>query len=80
MPMGGMLGMKPPLTAGKVTFDDGTPSTVQQQAKDVTTFLAWAAEPKQIERKRIGLWVMAYLIGMALLAYASYRRVWKDVH
>ncbi len=74
------LGMKPPLADNKVSFDDGTPSTIRQQAKDVTTFLAWASEPKQTERKRLGLWVMAYLIGMALLAYGSYRRVWKNVH
>ncbi|MEI7931537.1 MAG: cytochrome c1, partial [Alphaproteobacteria bacterium] len=77
LPQGGLMGMKPPLAPDKVTFDDGTKSTIEQQAKDVTTFLAWASEPKQTERKRLGMWVLAYLIGMALLAYASYRRVWK---
>ena len=75
---GHQIAMKPPLTLDKVTFDDGTKSTVAQQAKDVTTFLAWASEPKQIERKRVGMWVMIYLIGLAALAYASYRRVWKN--
>lgn len=77
---GNLIGMKAPLSPNKVTFDDGTPSTIEQQAKDVTTFLAWASEPKQTERKRIGIWVMTYLVLMALLAYASYRRVWKNVH
>ena len=78
MPPGGLIGMKKPLEAGKVTFDDGTPSTIDQEAKDVVTFLAWASEPKQIERKRLGMWVMLYLIFMAGLAYASYRTVWKN--
>ena len=31
--------MPPPLAPGKVTFDDGKPSTVDQQAKDVAAFL-----------------------------------------
>jgi ubiquinol-cytochrome c reductase cytochrome c1 subunit len=79
MPPGGLMGMKPPLADNKVEFLDGTKSTVAQQAKDVTTFLAWAAEPKQVERKRLGIWVMTYLVMMALLAYGSYRRVWKHV-
>ena len=54
-PPGGFIAMPPPLTPGQVTFDDGTPSTVDQQAKDVAAFLTWAAEPKMEERKQIGL-------------------------
>jgi hypothetical protein len=32
-----------------VTYDDGTPATVDQMARDVSAFLAWAAEPKMEE-------------------------------
>ena len=78
MPEGGFIAMKPPLTANKVTYADGTVASVNQMAKDVVTFLAWASEPKQTERKRYGMWVLAFLIGMTLLAYGSYRRVWKN--
>ena len=28
-----------------VEYDDGTPATVSQMAKDVCVFLRWAAEP-----------------------------------
>jgi ubiquinol-cytochrome c reductase cytochrome c1 subunit len=79
VPPGGFLAMPPQLADGKVTFDDGTPSTVDQQAKDVTAFLAWASEPKQIERKQFGLGAMIYLLIFTVLLYFSYRRVWRNV-
>ena len=62
-----------------VTFDDGTPSTIDQQAKDVAAFLAWAAEPKMEERKAFGFGAMIYLVIFAGLLYASYRRIWRNV-
>jgi len=79
VPKGGFLAMPPQLADGKVTFDDGTKSTIDQQAKDVTAFLAWASEPKQVERKAFGLGAMIYLLIFTVLLYFSYRRVWKNV-
>jgi ubiquinol-cytochrome c reductase cytochrome c1 subunit len=70
--------MPPPLAPGKVTFDDGSPSTVDQQAKDVSAFLMWAAEPKMEDRKQMGFAVLIYLVLFAGLLYASYRRVWRN--
>jgi ubiquinol-cytochrome c reductase cytochrome c1 subunit len=46
VPAGGFIAMAPPLVADKVSFDDGTKSTLEQQASDVVAFLDWAAEPK----------------------------------
>jgi len=79
VPKGGVLAMPPPLAPGKVTFDDGSPSTVDQQAKDVAAFLAWAAEPKMEERKAFGFGAMIYLLILTGLLYASYRRIWRNV-
>lgn len=79
VPPGGMIAMAPPLAAGKVTFDDGTPSTVANQARDVAAFIAWASEPKMQERKAFGLAAMAYLIIFTGLLYWSYRRIWRNV-
>ena len=79
VPIGGAIGMPPPLANGKVTFDDGTPSTVPQQAKDVAAFLAWAAEPKMEERKQFGFGAMIYLMIFSGLLYASYRKIWRNV-
>jgi len=78
IPPGGFIAMPPPLAPGKVTFDDGKPSTIDQQAKDVSAFLMWAAEPKLEERKRMGFAVMIYLLLFTSLLYASYRRVWRN--
>ena len=78
-PVGGMIAMAAPLAPEKVTFDDGTKSTVDQQARDVSAFLAWASEPKMEERKAFGVGAMVYLLILAGLLYVSYRRIWRNV-
>jgi ubiquinol-cytochrome c reductase cytochrome c1 subunit len=78
-PVGGLIAMTPPLAPDKVTFDDGTKSTVDQQARDVAAFLAWASEPKMEERKAFGVGAMAYLLILAGLLYVSYKRIWRNV-
>ena len=79
VPKGGFISMPPPLAPNKVTFDDGTPSTVPNEARDVAAFLTWAAEPKMEERKQFGLGAMIYLAIFTGLLYASYRRIWRNV-
>ena len=79
VPEGGFIAMPPPLAAGKVTFDDGTPSTIDQEAKDVAAFLYWAAEPKMEERKQFGLGAMIYLLIFSVLMWFSYKKIWKNV-
>jgi ubiquinol-cytochrome c reductase cytochrome c1 subunit len=72
--------MAPPLrTDGLVSFDDDTPSTREQMSRDVSTFLAWAGDPKMQNRKQMGIAVIAYLLILAGLAYASYRHIWRNV-
>lgn len=48
----------------------GTPATTSQMAKDVVTFLHWAAEPEHDERKKIGL--KAVILFSALTAISLY--------
>jgi ubiquinol-cytochrome c reductase cytochrome c1 subunit len=78
-PVGGFIAMPPPLTADKVTFDDGTKASLKQEAYDVAAFLQWASDPKMEERKRMGLSVMIFLLILTGLLYASYRGVWRDI-
>ncbi len=73
------LAMPPPLTsAGQVTFDDGTKSTVAQMSKDVSAFLIWTAEPKLPARKQTGWAVIVFLLIATTLGYFAYRNVWID--
>jgi len=76
---GNQIGMPQPLSDGMVDYTDGTPNTLDQQAKDVTAFLAWAAEPTLADRKKMGLWVLAYLIILAGLLYGSKKLIWRNV-
>ncbi len=77
---GHKIAMPAPLSDGVVTYADGTPSTVQNYSKDVASFLSWAAEPTMVERKKLGLRVMLFLIVFAVLMYFTKKRVWADVH
>ena len=77
---GQQIAMPPPLHDNLITYTDGTKATVDQMAHDVVTFLAWAAEPKMEERKRIGFGVMIYLIVLSGLLYLAYQRIWHSKH
>ena len=77
---GHQIAMPPPLQDGRVTYADGTPATVEQMSRDVTTFLTWAANPEMVQRKQIGWRAVLYLLLMTGLTYAVKRKVWSNVH
>jgi ubiquinol-cytochrome c reductase cytochrome c1 subunit len=76
---GGAFKMAQPLYDGMITYEDGSPETIEQYASDVVQYLQWASEPKLNERKGMGTYVMAYLFIFAGVTYASYRQVWRNV-
>lgn len=77
---GQQIAMPPPLNEGQFTYADGTPSTVAQNATDIVTFLAWAADPEMAQRKRLGFPVVLYFLAMAGVTYALKRKIWANVH
>jgi len=77
---GGKLMMPPPLSDGQVTYADGTPATVDQMARDVVTFLQWAAEPEMEARKQMGIKVMIYLAIFTAFMYVAKRNIWRRIH
>lgn len=77
---GNVISMAPPLTDGQVSYSDGSPQTVSQYTRDVTQFLAWAAEPELETRKRTGVKVLIFLAVMAGVFYAAKRKIWGDLH
>lgn len=76
---GGQIAMPPPLFEDSVEYADGTPATVENMAADVTTFLAWAAEPTLEARKHLGFKVMAFLLILAVMMFFVNRRVWNKL-
>jgi len=73
------IAMPPPLSDGQIVYDDGTAGTVDQYARDVAAFLAWAAEPHMEARKRLGFQVIVFLIVLSGLLYFTKKRVWREV-
>eukprot|EP01135_Chromosphaera_perkinsii_P000796 Nk52_evm84s151 gene=Nk52_evmTU84s151 len=74
---GGAIGMARVLYDGMVDYEDGTPATTSQMAKDVAVFLAWAAEPEHDERKLMGMKAMALLGMCAAVAWYMKRMKWS---
>lgn len=77
---GNFFAMPSPLMDGSVTYADGTESTQHQMARDVVTFMAWAAEPTLMERKALGIKVILFLIVFTIMLYAVKRRVLAKLH
>jgi len=70
---GGAIAMPPPLSDGGVEYDDGTPGTISQQAKDVVEFLNWCSEPEADERKKDAAKFMMVL-GFTAILTGYYKR------
>ncbi len=77
---GNQIAMAPPVMDDAVEYADGTKATIEQLATDVTSFLAWAAEPELEERKRMGIKVLLFLIVLTAMLYALKRQIWADLH
>jgi ubiquinol-cytochrome c reductase cytochrome c1 subunit len=77
---GHQIAMPNVLNPGQLEFADGTEATVDQMARDVSTFLAWAAEPELEQRRRMGVRIILFLIVLGGLTYAVKRKVWADAH
>ena len=76
---GNKIMMPNPLSEDLVEYNDGTKATNEQMAKDVVTFLAWAAEPHLEARHKIGFKAIIYLIILTILAYFSMKRLWSRI-
>ncbi len=76
---GQKIKMSNPLSEGIVSYSDGTQATEDQMAKDVTTFLTWAAEPTLEQRHKMGVKVIIFLIIFTTLVYFSMRRLWSRI-
>ncbi len=74
---GNKIMMSKPLSEGAVEYSDGTQATEAQMAKDIVTFLTWAAEPNLEARHKMGFKVFIFLIILLTLVYFSKQKVWS---
>jgi ubiquinol-cytochrome c reductase cytochrome c1 subunit len=76
---GHQIAMRQPLAPGQIDFADGTKNTLEEEARDVVTFLAWAANPELAERKKMGVRIALFLVLMTGVTYMVKRQIWSDV-
>ena len=76
---GGWIAMAQPLWGDDVVFEDGSDTSQEAIAQDVSAFLMWTAEPKMMARKRAGLTGVIFLGVLAVLLYLTNKRLWAPV-
>lgn len=47
---------------------------------DIVNFLDYVSEPIQSERKRVGIWVILFLLVFLVFSYGLYKDIWKEVN
>lgn len=76
---GHQIFMAAPLYGEYFEYEDGSVSTLEDEAKYIVSFLNWAAEPELEERKSLGIKVLLYLIVLTAMFYALKRRIWNRI-
>jgi ubiquinol-cytochrome c reductase cytochrome c1 subunit len=77
---GHQIAMPQPLHDAQVTYADATKASIEQEAHDVVTFLAYMANPELEQRHRIGVQMVLFFLLLTGLTYAVKRKLWADVH
>ena len=47
--------------------------------RDIVNFLEYTGSPEQLDSRRVGIWVIAFLLVFLILAYLLKNEYWKDV-
>jgi len=74
---GNRIAMPDPLSW--LDHDASETKELEQQAQDVSAFLAFIADPHQNERRAIGCWVIGFLLLLVVVLGLLKKEVWKDV-
>ena len=66
-------------------FEQATEGTLDAEdfddfVRDTVNFLTYIAEPIRADRRKIGTWVIMYLLVFLIIAYMLKKQIWKDVH
>ena len=65
-------------------FEHATSGTLDEEdfdefVRDTVNFLAYIAEPIRSDRRKLGVWVLMYLIVFLVIATMLKKQIWKDV-
>ncbi|HEC14711.1 MAG TPA: cytochrome c1, partial [Rhodospirillales bacterium] len=77
---GNQIAMPAPLSDDAVEYADGTKPTLDQLARDISTFLAWTSSPELEARKSMGIKVILFLLVLTGMLYALMKRIWAKLH
>lgn len=56
-----------------------SPDEYDRFVRDIVNFLDYIGEPMQLQRTRLGAWVIAFLLVFGLLSYLLKEEIWKDI-
>lgn len=62
------------ISSGSMSYDE-----YESSITDLVNFLTYVSEPAQLDRYRIGFWVILFLVVFSVLAYLLKVEYWKDV-
>ena len=57
-----------------------TPEEYDRAVRDLVTYMSYIAEPVQLKRTQVGVWVLLFLAVFGVFAYMLKKEYWKDVH
>ena len=63
-----------------VTSGSMTGPEYDRAIRDLVTFMSYLAEPVQLQRQQLGIYVLLFLLVFLVLAYLLKREYWRDVH
>ena len=71
-----------PVVVGVKLVEQGSlsPNEYDAMVRDITAFLTYVGEPIQLERQRLGFYVLLFLGFLFIPAYLMKKEFWKDVH
>ena len=57
-----------------------TSAEYDRAVRDLVAFMSYIGEPIQLERKRLGVWVLLFLTILLVFTYLLKKEYWKDIH
>jgi len=76
---GGAISMAQVLYNEVIEYEDGTPATASQLAKDIGTFLKWTSEPEHDDRKRMVIKALGIFTFLTVISYYIKRHKWSSL-